>query len=328
MNNVVLLLVVLSAVSFGLLATAFAVIVPLAKERRRRRQRFAFNVARSNRSGGKDVAQDLQRRRIDSKMKALSERKRLENSVLGAPRRLIVRAGLDIPLGRFWGLCAVAGIIMSMLWLFEGPFPQAAPVVFVFATFLLPRTVLKRMAKKRQKKFTKHFAEGLDMITRGLQSGLPIGECFRSVAREISDPVGSEFRIIVNETNAGMLVSESLKRAYDRVPTDQLRFFATVITIQAQTGGNLSEILGNISMMLRGRQQLKETIKAKSGEAKSSAYIIGCMPVGIGALLYFINYEYISMLWTTRGGEMLFALAVFMECFGMYIMNKIADIDI
>lgn len=317
-------------------AVMFAVVVAFAtagpamaayQQDRLRRQRIAAYVRRNGDGDAKAARDGAKRKQINNKLKALAESKRHGKTRLDAVRGLIIRAGLEMPLSQFWMACMGCGFAASMLWLLAFSEPTLAPGVFLVATFVLPRTVLKIMAGRRQKEFTKHFSDAVDVLVRGLKSGLPVGECFRIIARESPDPVGSEFRIVMDEVNAGLTMEEALERAYDRMPTQELRFFATVISVQQQTGGNLAEILSNISNVLRGRAQLREKVKALSGEARASSMIIGSLPFIIGGILYFINHSYISILWTTRSGKMLLAFAACLMTFGIWLMNKMGQLD-
>jgi tight adherence protein B len=314
-------------------SVVFAAIVfagTAASKGRSRRMRLEAYVHRMNQKGDtvRDRRNDARRKLISTKMKSLQEGKRHGKSRIGAVRGQLARAGITTTLTQFWGMCMGAGLLCSAAWFLFGSNPALAPLVFAFTTFGIPQIVLRRMAKKRQKEFTKYFSTAIDVIVRGLKAGLPVQECFRIIGREIPDPCGNEFRTIINEVNAGLNLQEALERSYQRMPTQELRFFTTVVAVQSQTGGNLAEILGNISSVLRGRAALKEKIKALSSEARMSSLIVGCMPFFVAGVLTMVNYAYISLLWTTHTGEIILFSASCLMALGMFVMNRMGTIDI
>ena len=298
-----------------------------SRERVLRTRIDAFVPRAGGRKDTKDRKADTRRKQINSKMKALQEGKRHGASRIGAVRVLIMRAGLTLTITQFWGACLLVGMACSGLWILNKMEPLGTPVVFVVTTVLLPQLVLRVISGRRQKEFTKYFASAIDIIVRGLKSGLPVQECFRIIGREMPDPCGSEFRTVIDEVNAGLTVEDALDRSYQRMPTQELRFFATVIAVQAQTGGNLAEILGNISGVLRGRAALKEKIKALSSEAKMSSIIVGALPFFVGGILTMVNYAYVSLLWTTHTGKIVLAGAMCSMSMGMFIMNRMGKLD-
>lgn len=277
---------------------------------------------------GKESKVDIRQKQINNRLKALSESRKYSKSRLGYAQRKIVRAGLQVSLTRYWVICGTAGFISACLWALMGKLPVLAPVIFGLVTFVFPGTVLGTLASRRQAAFTKTFANAIDIMVRGLRSGMPVAESIKVISREMPDPIGSEFRIIVDQMNAGMPLSNCLERAYERVPTQELRFFATVIAIQSKTGGNLAEILSSISSVLRARFQLKEKAKALSGEARMSAIIVGALPFVVMGMLFIINRPYLELLWTTRAGYMFLAAAACMMGTGMYIINRLGKLDI
>jgi tight adherence protein B len=215
-----------------------------------------------------------------------------------------------------------------MSWNTFGNRPLLTPVVFVLCTFVLPHMWLGKRIAKRQMEFTKHFANAVDVMVRGLKAGMGPQESIRLISTEIPDPVGSEFRTVVDQVAAGVPLPQALEKAYERLPTQELRFFATVIAVQEQNGGNLGEILSKISQVLRDRAQLKEKAKALSGEARMSAIIVGSLPFLVTLVLFFANREYISLLWTTTIGNYFLMGAVFMMGMGVFIMKKMGELDV
>ena len=275
-----------------------------------------------------DVRADMRRRHMTNRMKALTEKQKYAASRLGSVKARLVQAGLDIGIVKWWMLCMLIGAGGAMAWLKMSSYPVLTPGVFLLLTFVIPRMWLSKKIAKRQQAFTSHFPNAVDIMVRGLRAGMPLQESIRVVSTEIPDPVGTEFRIVMDQVNAGLPLPDSLERAYERLPTQELRFFATIISVQEQNGGNLAEILSKISEVLRGRAQLKEKAKALSGEARMSAIIVGALPFLVSAVLFFANREYLQLLWTTRIGNLFLAGACIMMFLGVWIMNKMGDLDV
>lgn len=315
--------------ALALAAGCAAIAAVSARDEASLRSRMDTYIRRSDRKDSdRDRRHEFKRKQIDSKLKSLSERQRHGKSRLGAVKGNLVRAGIDMPVTQYWLVCILLGLLATGLWTFNRSLPIATPVVFLAFTFVVPRLYLGMRAGKRQREFTQHFASAVDVLVRGLKSGLPVNESLRVIGKEIPDPVGAEFRVVIDEVNAGLTIQEALYRSYERMPTQELRFFATIISVQAQTGGNLAEILSNISKVLRDRAQLKEKAKALSGEARMSSVIVGALPFVVASVLYFANREYISLLWQTSAGNMILAGASFMMFMGVFIMNRMGKLDV
>ncbi len=297
------------------------------RARRTRMDAFVRRPGQGEQGTARDRRGEARRKSIQAKMRSLQENKRHSRSRLGAVSANIKRAGLDLTIVQFWAICGMVGLSFAAAADLTHQAPYVGPLGFVLGTFLLPRFVLGHVAGKRQKEFTKYFASAIDVMTRGLKSGLPVQECFRIVGREIPNPCGSEFRTVIDEVNAGLTLEDALERAYQRMPTQELRFFATVIAVQSQTGGNLSEILNNISGVLKGRAAMREKVKALSAEAKMSSIIVGALPFFVGGVLAAVNYAYISLLWTTQKGEFILALACCLMVLGVFVMNRMGKLD-
>ncbi len=242
-------------------------------------------------------------------------------------RQKILQAGFTIPVTRFYIINVAVGVGAGLIYAVSmlGPW-YFAPFIAIPAGFFLPSMVLNFIAKRRQIKFTSQFADAIDVITRGLQSGLPTAECMRVIARESPEPTGLEFRLLTESQRLGLTLDEALNRSIERMPTPELRFFAIVLNINAQTGGNLAETLGNLSKVLRGRKEMADTIRIKSSEAKSTAMIIGSLPFCIGMMLYVMSPQYILLLFTTdMGNYFLYGAATLMGV-GSLVMKMMCNL--
>jgi len=241
-------------------------------------------------------------------------------------RRRLEQAGLPKVSPRaFWMICGTLAAITAALCIAT----RQSPLVIVMAVFVmglgLPRWVLGFLAARRRKKFTENFANAIDVVVRSVKSGLPTGEALRIVAREAPNPVGSEFTTLVEGMKVGVTLEQGMKRMLDSMPTPEVGFFAIVMTIQAKSGGNLSEALGNLAGVLRDRKRLQGKIKAMSSEAKASAMIIGALPPGVMAIVYITTPKYMALLFTTRPGNLMLAVCVIWMSIGIMVMRKMIN---
>src|SRR6185312_1227405 len=230
-------------------------------------------------------------------------------------RRRLTRAGLSIQPRTFWILSAVTGIGVTIFCFIMG-YPWYANILGGFgAAAGLPRWVVSFMTKRRQKKFTEEFAASIDVIVRSVRSGLPVNEALKIVAKESPDPVGSEFRALIEGLKVGVSLDQGLVRMYDNMPTAEVSFFAIVMSIQLKSGGNLSAVL-------RDRKRLHGKIKAMSSEAKASAGIIGSLPIVVMSLIYFTTPSYIMLLFQERLGNLMLVGCVVWMSIGIAVMRK------
>jgi len=225
----------------------------------------------------------------------------------------------------YWMICGGVAAATAIFCLVSGQ----KPLVLALATFAmgfgLPRWVLGFLTARRRKKFTTEFANAIDVIVRSVKSGLPTNEALRIVARESPDPVGSEFHQLVESLKVGVTLEQALKRMYESMPTAEVGFFSIVMTIQAKSGGNLSEALSNLSGVLRDRKRLQGKIKAMSSEAKASAMIIGSLPPGVMGIVYVTTPAYISLLFTERAGNLMLAGCAIWMASGIAVMRKMIN---
>jgi tight adherence protein B len=237
-------------------------------------------------------------------------------------RRRLTRAGLTIEPRTFWIASAITGFVAGLVCVIMG-YPWYADIgIAAAACFGLPRWVVSFLTKRRQKKFTEEFANAIDVIVRSVRSGLPVNEALKIVAKEAPDPVGSEFRTLIEGLKVGVALDQGLKRMHDNMPTAEVSFFAIVMAIQLKSGGNLSEALANLSGVLRDRKRLQGKIKAMSSEAKASAGIIGSLPIVVGGLVYLTTPDYIKLLFTERLGNLMLAGCAVWMGIGIAVMRK------
>jgi tight adherence protein B len=266
-------------------------------------------------------ANQQRRKNVSGLLKELEKQQKAKKPKLTMRRRL-EQAGLSVSVQTFWIICGVlAGVtVLGCLVTRQSPLVDA---LAAFGVGLgLPRWVLSFLRNRRQKKFTREFANGIDIIVRSVRSGLPTNEALKIVAKELPEPVSGEFYKLVESLKVGVTLEQALKKMFEAMPTPEVSFFAIVMTIQAKSGGNLSEALSNLSSVLRDRKRLQGKIKAMSSEAKASAMIIGSLPVVVAVLVYLTTPDYIKLLFTERMGNIMLAACAIWMGTGIAVMKK------
>ena len=254
---------------------------------------------------------------------------------------LISQAGLDFPVSMFWAISTVLGALGVLAvfasgagvsgitvreYLIPGPLLMAFAGVAGF--FGVPRWMLGMLKARRAKKLTSQFADAVDIIVRGVKSGLPLTECLRIIAKESPAPLSTEFEALSDNISMGTTLEKALEKFYHRVPLPEVNFFVTVLSIQSKSGGNLSEALGNLSAIIRSRKMMREKVKAMSSEAKASAGIIASLPFVVTGLVYMTSPDYISDLWTTSTGRTWLGVAAGMMFTGVMVMRRMINFKI
>lgn len=197
----------------------------------------------------------------------------------------------------------------------------------VAAGLWLPHFYVERQRQQRFRRFGAEFPNAVDVIVRGIKTGLPVGDCLKIVAAEAQEPVRSEFKTIVEDQTLGMPLADAVQRMPNRMPVSEAQFFAIVIAIQSRTGGSLSEALGNLSKVLRDRVKMRAKIKAMSAEAKASGGIIAALPFCVAGAVYFTSPAYISMLFTEASGNIVLVGCAFWMLIGVTVMRKMINFD-
>lgn len=243
-------------------------------------------------------------------------------------RKRLEMTGKDITLAKYAmiGLGLAAFVLIAMLL-------RGAPVLLAvfFALFVgvgLPHFIVGKLITRRVTKFTSNFPDAIDLMVRGLRSGLPITETLGIVAAELPGPVGVEFRMVGDKMKIGRTMEAALQETADRLGTSEFQFFVITLAIQRETGGNLAETLSNLSDVLRKRAQMKLKIRAMSSESKASAYIVGSLPFIVFGLVYWMNPTYMGGFFTDQrlivagiGGMVWMGL-------GAFIMMKMVNFEI
>jgi tight adherence protein B len=258
-------------------------------------------------------------------VKSLQEQDRQKKKARLSLGNKLKQAGLRLTVPQFWIAGAGLGVVVFVVCFFLHLHPLVALGVGAAAGLGLPQWILGFLAKRRTGKFTSVFSEAMDIIVRGIKSGLPVHDCLKIIGRETSEPLSGEFRSLVENIGMGVTLDQALERLYEHMPTAEVRFFSIVMNIQQKTGGNLAEALNNLSVVLRSRKLMKEKVKALSAEATSSAMIIGCLPPGVILLIMLWTPSYMSPMFTDhRGWLMLGASAIWMAI-GVFVMVRMIN---
>jgi tight adherence protein B len=242
--------------------------------------------------------------------------------------RLILQSGLSIGLAKFGIACVVGALIaFSVSLVMQFTLLEAALITAV-AAFVLPFLVLRFMRGRRQKKFGEQFPDAIDVIVRSLRAGHPIPVAIAMVGREMPDPVGGEFGMVADEVTYGADMETAMRSLYHRVGQDDLPLFVTAVAIQGSTGGNLSEILQNLSGVIRLRFKMRRKIRALAAEGRFSALLLSGLPVVMFFLLDFIAPDFYGQVWHEDMTKMGLGLAGIWMMFGNFIMYRLVNFRI
>ena len=310
------------ALILGMIALAFAGPSPQRAQARR-------IGALRERHGDSAVAVDAKLRRItnsrDTRMDVAVGRL-LPNRAALAKR--LAMTGKDWTVGNY-GM-ATAGVtgVVALLLLLKG-----APLLLALLLGLamgagIPHFVVGKVIKRRIAKFTSKFPDAIELLVRGLRSGLPISETMGVVGAEVDGPVGEEFRAIADKMKIGRTMDAAMQDTADRLGTPEFQLFVITIAIQRETGGNLAETLANLAEVLRKRSQMKLKIRAMSSESKASAYIIGSLPFVVFGLIWTINDTYMQNFFVDQRLIVAGLGGMIWMSIGAFIMAKMINFEI
>ena len=324
------LAVVIGATIAGLVL-AFAVADSLNGPARRKQKRLDSLRGRLHSEPQVSQAADVTLKR-DTNFSAVPVLDRLLRQLLPRPEKLrlrLNRTGRKISLAKYalfsLGL-AVTVMLTLLLWFRLSPLLSG--LIGVTIGVGLPHYVIGLMVGRRQKKFLTAFPEAIDLMVRGLKSGLPITETINTVGNEMKDPVGTEFRQIAESVRLGETPEKAVYESVVRTGLYELNFFVTALSVQRETGGTLTGPLGNLSEVLRKRRQRKLRVKAMSSEARASAMIIGSLPFVMFTLIYIVNPDYIMKLFIDPRGMILIGIGLGLMAVGTLVMVKMVKFEI
>jgi tight adherence protein B len=241
--------------------------------------------------------------------------------------QLFEQADTSLTPSRFFLISGVVGVAGGIVSIFAGFHIAMAPMIAVLASGLPLMWVFWRR-KKRLKQFGRQLPEALELTARALRSGHSLSAAFSLVAEESNDPIAKEFGQVFEEQNLGVSLEDALEHLTQRVPNLDLKFFATAVILQRQTGGNLAEILEKIGNLVRERYEILGQVQALTGEGRLSGVVLLGLPPVLFVAVYRLNPEYASMLLTDPMGKKLLAGAIVMQLLGAIVIRKIVNIKV
>jgi len=242
--------------------------------------------------------------------------------------QLVLQSGLTMGIGRLATFVAIGALVAFFAaFVVRGSLGQAL-LISLLCGLILPYLVLRILRGRRQKAFGAQFPDALDMIVRSLRAGHPVPIAISMVAREMKDPIGSEFGIVADEITYGADLESGLRNLYFRVGQDDLPLFVTAVAIQGTTGGNLGEILQNLSTVIRERFKMRRKIRALAAEARASALILSSLPIVIFAVIQFVTPDFYGSVWDEDITKKALALAGCWMMVGNFIMYRLVNFRI
>jgi tight adherence protein B len=293
-------------------------------------QNRRLESVRERHSKSHEVAAQAQLKRIlqnraETRMDGLAQRFLPKPALL---RRRLQQTGKSWTLGQYATGCLIIIVVVSGLLMVRGLPLLLSLFVGLFCGIGIPHYLTGKLIKRRVNSFTVRFPDALELMVRGLRSGLPISETLSIVADEVPGPISEEFRTVSDKMKIGRTMEVALQETADRLGTAEFQFFVITLAIQRETGGNLAETLANLADVLRKRAQMKLKIKAMSSESKASAWIVGSLPFIVFTLILFINPAYMGnffsdqrLIATGLGGLTWMGI-------GIFIMAKMVDFEI
>ncbi len=254
------------------------------------------------------------------------------NFLLSLPKgrqmyELIMKAGMEHRLPVFLIGVPAAFLFITIYFLPVFGLFYALLIALLIA-FFIPRFLLKRNIAKRNEKFINMFPDAVDMIVRSVKSGHPLNTALRMIAENMDPPISTEFKTLVDEIAFGRPTTEALLRMSKRIDEPDLQFFVVILSVQQETGGNLAEVLSNLSGIIRKRKQLRLRIKAMTSEGRATALILGSLPLFVFGAIHLTSPEYLLPLFNTQPGNIILATSAGLVGLAGFIVHNMLQIDI
>ncbi|PFH08007.1 tight adherence protein B [Collimonas sp. PA-H2] len=267
------------------------------------------------------------------KQRMLSEIPVFERILLNLPRarrldRFILQAGLDWTVSKLLLSCLALGVAgcLAMTFLVHQSILLGGAVGVAFAA--LPLLYVRHKRSRRLTKIEQQLPDVLDLITRALRSGHAFSSGLQMAGEEMAEPIAGEFRIVHDEVNFGVSLQQALTNLSERVPITDLRYFVVAVLIQRDSGGNLTDVLSNLSRLIRERLKLLSRVKVLSSEGRLSAWILGLMPFALGAAMSLLNPDFMAPLWHDPIGIAIIKYMLILMVVGIFVLRKIIKIRV
>jgi tight adherence protein B len=267
------------------------------------------------------------------KERMLSDVPALQRLLLRVPRaqvldQLILQSGLDWTVSKLLLGCSALGVAGFAAAV--GFAHQSEPFGLIpgAALALAPLVFLHHRRAKRLKRIEAQLPEALDLMTRALRAGHAFSSGLQMIGEEMTEPIASEFRIVHDEVNFGVSLQQALTNLSERIPLTDLRYFVVAVLIQRDSGGNLTEVLGNLSRLIRERLKLLAKVRVLSSEGRLSAWVLGVMPFALAGMMNVVNPEFMSLLWTDPIGVGIIKHMLILMAIGVLILRHIVRIRV
>jgi tight adherence protein B len=278
------------------------------------------------------ASSDSSERAAVLKNRMLSEVPAIERLLLRIPRinnldRLLLQSGLEWTVAKLLAMSLLFGATAYVMLSFVSllPFLQLGAAL---ATALLPLAFVQWRRSRRLRRMEKQLPDTLDLIGRAMRAGHALPSGLQMVGDEMSDPIAKEFRITHDEINFGVSMQQALMNLSERVPITDVRYFVVAVIVQREAGGNLTEVLDNLSKLIRNRLKFHAKIKVLTTEGRMSAWVLSLLPFGLAALLNFANHDFISILWTDPTGIKITNVVLGMMAVGVIWLYKLIQIRV
>jgi tight adherence protein B len=242
--------------------------------------------------------------------------------------KLVLQSGLTHGIGRLLVYVAIEAVAAFAITLLIRRSMMEAALVSLFCGTALPYLVLRILRGRRRKKFGAQFPDAIDIIVRSLRAGHPVPTAITMVARELADPIGTEFGIVADEVTYGADLETAMRNLYFRIGQDDLPLFVTAVAIQSSTGGNLGEILENLSAVIRDRFKMRRKIRALAAEGRASALILSSLPIAMFMIINLVSPNFYSSVWNEEITKISLAVAGSWMGIGNFIMYRLVNFRI
>ncbi len=314
---------ILTLITVGALGAAFVPSVFVSGRADKRMKQY--HAGSRNKSRNPDRSKTSHRKSVQDSLKSQSlgsgKKKRIPL------KTKIFQAGMSISAAGFIRNTLIAIFVVFIIFFFIGQPVWLATILSLIIGFGGSKWILAFRRKRYQGKYLEELPNAVEAIVRGIKAGMPLNDSIKNVAKDVKEPVRSEFAKIIEQQSIGKTMMEAVEILYERVPRPEVNFFIVVIAVQQQAGGNLAEALGNLSRMLRDRKKMQGKVKALSSEAKASASIIGSLPFFVGGMVSLTTPDYLLPLFNTTLGNIWLGIGAAMLSMGIFIMNRMIQFD-
>jgi tight adherence protein B len=323
-TSIALICAVAVALMFGLVALALR--GSAAGRHYQRRLNLVYDRARGNSSSETAAVRSLSREQSATKLDRIARDWLPRRELLTAR---LARTGRTISIGQYaMAMVGLAVLSASALWIGTRLGILSCLSIGLLIGVLVPHLVIGRMGKRRVAAFVALFPDAIDLIVRALRSGLPVSEAIIGAGHEITDPVGTELRLVESGMRMGRDLETLLWDVAKRIDAPEFRFFVIALSVQRETGGNLGETLANLGDILRRRRQMQAKARAMASETRATTMILGGLPILVCGVLTVTSPAYLTPLFNDVRGMILDGIAVGMLATGVLIMNKMAHFEI